>query len=407
MQLDLTILVILLILSAFFSAAEVAFITLTDAKVESMVKRKLPKAKIIQKLKAKPRRLLISILIGNNIVNIASASYATVIMTKLFESAVIGITTGIMTLMVLIFGEILPKSYATTHQRRFAIFAAPLLRFFQLAMYPFVIIFEWITLIATGKDTPDAVSEEELLALAKTGTKQGAIEKDEGIMIERLFKFNDITAEDIMTPRVLVSYIRETDTIKRAAKIIEDEMHTRFPIIRETPDNVIGFVHARDVLLSFHKDKEDETVKEIIRPLVTIPGQMPIDDVMREFQKHRTHMGVVVDEFGGTEGIVTFKDVIEELVGEITDEHQIEDDLIKRIDKNNILVAGDTDIRDINDFFNCNIPGDELDTIAEIILDTLQKLPRKGHTIKLGDISCHIEEVKKRRINLVRVSKKK
>ncbi|MBU0661338.1 hemolysin family protein [Patescibacteria group bacterium] len=405
MFLDISILILFLILSAFFSATEVAYISLTDAKVEAMIKRKLPRSRKIKKLKEKPRRLLATILIGNNIVNIAASSYATVIMGKIFDSAVIGITTGIMTLLVLVFGEIIPKSHANTHKKQFAIFAVPFLQSFQFIIYPFVLILEWITNITAGKDTPDTISEEELRAMAQTGLQQGSIEQNEGVMIERLFKFNDITAEDIMTPRVLMAFIRETHTIAEAAKIIEEKPHTRFPVIGETPDIVVGFVHARDVLLAFHKDQETAVVKAIARPIITIPGQMPIDDVMREFQKHRTHMGIVVDEFGGTEGIITFKDVIEELVGEITDEHQIDEELIKRIDKNTILVAGDTDIRDINDFLNVHIPGDALDTIAEIILDTLQKFPRKGAKIPLGDVVCTVEEIRKRRINRVNIRK--
>ncbi len=396
MTIQIILLLILLLLSAFFSASEVAFISLTDAKVEAMKKRGLPRADMVKRLTAQPRRLLVTILIGNNVVNIAASSFATVVATELFASAVVGITTGIMTFLVLVFGEIAPKTYATNHPKKFAIFSAPLLRMFQWLTYPLVLFFEWLTTLLTGKETPDSISEEELRALARAGIQQGAIEEDEGIMIERLFAFNDITAEDIMTPRVQVTYIEDSNTVEEATQIIEENPHTRFPVINETPDKILGFVHSRDVLLAFHNDKEQVAITEIMRPIVAIPKQMPIDDLMREFQKHSTHMAVVVDEYGGTEGLATFKDVIEELVGEITDEYDVSENLIERISKTKVRVAGDTEVREINDFLNCMIPGNEFDTIAEVMLDELQKLPRRGQSVRLGNTVCTVREVKKR-----------
>jgi CBS domain containing-hemolysin-like protein len=305
----------------------------------------------------------------------------------------------------LIFGEIIPKSYAASHAKKFAIFAAPFLHMLQLLLFPFVVIFEWITNIVAGKDMGDTVSEAELRALAKVSTEQGTIESDEGRMIERLFQFNDITAEDIMTPRVHIEYIEDTTTIDEATEIIINHPYTRYPVFHETRDTIIGFVHARDVLLAHHKDQEDDPIKGILHPIMSVPKQMRLDALMEEFQKRQTHMAVVVDEYGGTEGIVTFEDVIEELVGEIADEHDISENLIKRKDKTTVLVSGDTQIRDINDFLNVQIPGNELDTIAEVMLDELQKIPRKGQSVELGNTHCMIIETKKRRIQKVEVKR--
>ncbi|MBI2436954.1 MAG: HlyC/CorC family transporter [Candidatus Magasanikbacteria bacterium] len=324
MTLQLITLILLLALSAFFSASEVAFVSLTDAKVEAMIKRKFPRAEKIRELKKNPRRLLIMILIGNNIVNIGSASLATVLATSWFESAVIGITTGVMTILVLIFGEIIPKSYATNHAKKIAIFSTPIFTLLQYILYPFIIILESVTNAVAGKHGIDTVSEDEIRALTKQGARQGTIEKQERLMIERLFKFNDITAEDIMTPRVMVTFIEDTLTIDEVTEIIERSTHSRYPVIHDTPDTIVGFVHSRDALLAHHNDKENQPIKQIIRPIVAIPRQMKIDDCMREFQKQKIHVGVVVDEYGGTEGIVTLEDVIEELVGEITDEYDVD-----------------------------------------------------------------------------------
>jgi len=405
MTIELTILVLLLVLSAFFSASEVAFISLTDAKIETMVKKNLPRAKLIKSLKQNPRRLLVTILIGNNIVNIGAASLATVVAAVFFASGAIGIATGVMTLLVLIFGEIVPKAYASNHNKRFAILSAPILRLLQLVLFPFVIIFEGITTLVAGKHMPEKISEEELKAMATAGAKQGTIETDERAMIEKLFAFNDITAEDVMTPRVQTIFLEDTFSIEEAAEFIQTHPHTRFPVIKEHSDNVVGFVHARDVLLSYIDEKEEGIITDIILPILRIPKQLPIDDLLKEFQKTQVHLAVVLDEYGGTSGIVTLEDVIEELVGEIVDEHDVEDNIMKRLDKKTILVAGDEDVRDINEFLNCNIPGDPFDTIAEVVLDTLGKIPRRNMSVTLGDAVCTIVGVKNKTIVKVKVQK--
>lgn len=402
---NLVILLILLLLSAFFSGAEVAFLSLSDAKVQSMVEKKLPRAKLIAKLRSNPRRVLVTILIGNNIVNIAASSFATVVATELFDSAVIGIVTGVMTLLVLVIGEILPKAYATANPQKFAMFVSGPLRIFQWVAYPLVTAFEFLSNVVTGKHEENSISEEELKALAKLSAQQGSIQMNEGKMLEKILSFNDISAEDIMTPRVQVVFIDDTYTIEQATEIIKGNPYTRYPLFHQSTDNVIGYVHSRDVLLAYHEDKENTSVKDIMLPLVGIPKQMKLDDIMREFQKRQTHIAVVVDEYGGTEGIATFEDVIEELVGEITDEHDIDENMIQRVDKNTIIAAGDTTIRDINDFLNSLIPGNELDTIAEVMLDEIKKLPKKGQKVTLGNTTCQVMQVHKRRIDKVQIIK--
>ncbi len=405
MTLYLILLIILLLLSAFFSATEVAFLSLTEAKIDAMVEQKEKRSDLIKQLKKNPRRLLVTILIGNNIVNIAASSIATVVATELFASAAIGIATGVMTLLVLVFGEIIPKALATTHNKTMARFASPVLRLLQWIGFPLIVAFEAMTNLVAGKHTGEEISKEELAALTIASVEQGSLEKEEGAIMERVFEFSNITAEDIMTPRVHVVFIYDNTTIEEATETIEKSTHTRYPIAHDTPDKIIGYVHSRDVLLAFHRDKEHTSIKEILRPIIPVPKQMPIDEVMKQFQRNQAHMAVVVDEFGGTEGIVTFEDIIEELVGEITDEYDINEHMIQRVDKHTIIAAGNTDIRDINDFFNCEIPGDEFDTIAEIILDHLQKFPRKGEKVILGNTECTVLELRKNQIRKVRIIK--
>lgn len=321
MTVNLIILLLLLILSAFFSAAEVAFVSLTKAKIEVMIKRQLPQAQRIKALKHNPRRLLVTILIGNNVVNIAAASLATIVANDIFDSAVLGITTGVMTLLVLIFGEIIPKSYAANYTKRFAIFAAPYLRMVEIVCTPISIIFEKLTDIFAGKQREEWVSEDELRSLASTGAQQGTIEHDERAMIERLFTLNDLTAEDVMTPRSNIISIQKNLSVDAAADIISNTTHTRFPIIDKTVDRITGFVHSRDVLNAIQDDKENTLIQSLIHPILRIKKDERLDSLLRAFQRENIHMAVVTDAKDKTCGVVTLEDVLEELVGEITDEH--------------------------------------------------------------------------------------
>ncbi len=318
---NLIILLVLLFLSGFFSSAEVAFISLTPAKVSTMIKKDLPRAKLVKKLKDNPRRLLITILIGNNIVNIASASLATIVASEFFASAVLGVTTGVMTILVLIFGEIVPKSYASSHNKKFAIWAAPVIRLLQWILLPFIIVLEWVTHVFAGKQKEEKVSEDELKALAHAGVKQGTIEYDERIMIERLFALNDLQARDIMTNKSKIVSIPERLSVAEAAELIAKSTHTRFPVVHKNLDHIIGFVHSRDVLIALQHNKEKARIENIIRPILRVNKKKNLDDLLREFQRENIHMAVVEDNKGKTLGVITLEDVLEELVGEIEDEH--------------------------------------------------------------------------------------
>jgi len=287
---NIIILIILLILSAFFSATEVAFVSLTDSRVATMVKRKLSRAGLVQKLKSNPRRLLITILVGNNIVNIAAASFATVVAVGLFQSAVIGITTGVMTLLVLLFGEIIPKSYATNHVKKLAIWSAPILYIIQLIIWPVVVLFEILSNLLTGRHKPDKVYEEELKAMALIGKKQGTIEKDEEMILNNVFEMNDIEAGDIMTPKKKVKFLKDTMTIDEVADVIVGDPHTRFPIVHNNFDKVVGLVYAKDILAAFNNDTEDRSITKIMRPFFKVKIDVKIDRLMQIFQKKKIHI---------------------------------------------------------------------------------------------------------------------
>lgn len=399
------ILIVLIILSAFFSSAEVTFLSLNDAKITAMIAAKKKNSLLVKQLKSNPRSLLISILIGNNIVNIAAASLATVTFAEYFDSAVIGLTTGIMTIVILIFGEIVPKSFASSHAVLLSRYFAPILFFFKKIFLPIIWTMEKLTNLLVGNHKSEKISEEELRALAMVGVEQGTIEKNEGAMIEKLFKFNDISAEDIMTPRVELVYALDTSSMEEIAIEIEKHGITRCLVVKETTDNVLGFIHAQDVLLAFRNGKEKEAITSLIRPIVFVPKQMLINNILKEFQRRKIHIAVVLDEYGGTDGIITLEDIIEELVGEIVDEHDIDDDFIKRIGKNEIIVSGNVECRDVNRFLNIRLSDDDLDTVADFILETIKRIPTEGTTIDKDNFSCSVEKIENKVIKTVRIIK--
>lgn len=417
MTTQIIILVVLLALSALFSGIEIAFFTLSDIKIRSLVDKKRKNALKVKKLKDNPEKLLITILIGNNVVNVGAASLATVVATDLFGSSGVGIATGVMTFLILVFGEITPKSIANAKNEEISLFMAGPLILLMYILYPIIFILELITKFITkltGGDKGSLVSEEELKIMAKVGVEEKAIEKHEGEMINRIFEFNDITAADIMTVKsemeILDAQMKLCDALPR----ISMSQFSRIPIYKDDKDNIVGVVYAKDVLKEGSKcianpeEYNDQNIKltDISRKPLFIPENKLINDLLKEFQKKHIQISLVVDEAGTLLGLVTLEDVLEELVGEIIDETDIEKDLIKRIDKKNILVDGMTEIEDINDFFNIEIKAPRKDFISKYLLDKFGKIPQVGDEIEVDNLIYFISDADEKKINKVKITKK-
>ena len=404
-------LIILLILSGVFSGIETAFFSLSNLKVRSLLKIKKKGAiTTIYKLKQNPRRLIITILIGNNIANIGAAALATVIATDSFGSRGVGIATGVMTLLVLIFGEITPKSIASVYSEKISLLAARPLQLFMYLIFPVVLLFEGITklmhkLFNIENDNP-LLTQEEFRTLVEIGAEEHVLKRKEKEFIEGVLEFGDITAKEVMTPRTKMFALDGNLPLHKAIKSIANSPFSRVPIYDKEIDHIIGIVNLRDVLRYVQKKKTQFKLRRIARKPFFVPETKIIGDLFKEFQERKLHSAIVVDEFGGVSGMVTLEDLIEEIFGEIMDESDIKPESIMRIDKNTIVVHGDTEIFYINQFFGINLPEPEHSvTIGGLILERLKKLPRKGARLKIGDIWVKIEEVTAKHILKVRLRK--
>lgn len=324
------LLAILILMSSFFSATETAFLSLNRIRMKNMANDGNKKAKTVIYLVDQYDTLLSTILIGNNIVNIASASISTVLFTGIFGDSGVTISTIFMTIIVLIFGEITPKSLAKDFPEVFAMFAAPIIKFLSVVLMPINNIFAmWKKIVSTIFKSSDSrgITEEELITIVEEATQEGGIDAREGELIRSAIEFNELDATDILTPRIDIVGVEENSSIDEINKIFNDSEYSRLPVYKETIDNIIGVIHLKD--LHYHNSP---TTKGLIKDVVYTTQTIQISTLLHLLQTKKSHLAVVCDEYGGTLGIVTLEDIIEELVGEIWDEH---DEVIKEFEKIN------------------------------------------------------------------------
>lgn len=400
---DYAILFLLLFFSAFFSASETALFSLSMVQARTLLNQKRKGAEVVYRLKKNPKRLIVTILLGNNLVNIGASVLATVISTNLLGSKGAGIAVGVMTFLILVFGEIIPKSIATTTAEKISLIVGKPILFCMYLFWPFVWFFEKIAKIF-GR-TEELISEEQIKTMAIMGLEAGVLKKEEKEIIERAVRFADVTVEDVMTPRVDMFTLEGDLNLTEVLSTITKCPFSRIPIYIENKDNIVGILYVKDVLKYIAENKKDIKLKNLAKRPFIVPEQMPIDKLFKEFQKRHIQIAIVVDEHGGVVGLVTMEDLIEELVGEIIDETDISKELIKRIDKKTILVDGETEISAINNFFNVEIPGKGPETISAVILEKIGRIPKKGERINIDNLNLTIEEVTEREIKKVKIEK--
>lgn len=402
---EFVMLLFLLFFSAFFSGSETALLSLNKLRIKKLAKEGNENAIIVEELIKDPETLLTTILIGNNLVNIATASIATAIAISFFGNKGIGIATGIVTFMILIFGEIMPKSISAENAERISLIIAKPIRFFVKLFKPVAYLINLvIPLTKRGKKHRILVTEDEIRLLVEMGEKEGVIEKEEKEMIKGVFEVGDMVAKEVMIPRVDMVCIEVNSSIDEALKLIRETGFSRIPVYEENRDNIVGILYAKDLIRRIDK-KVKFKIRDIMRPPFFIPETKSLRELLREMQKRKLHMAIVVDEYGGTAGLVTLEDIIEEIVGEIMDEIDEEEKIIKKVAENEWLVNARARIEEVNEALGLEIPEEEFETIGGLVFNKLGKIPRVGDHIEINGTKIIVEKMRDKRIRKVRIIK--
>lgn len=374
--------IICVMFSAFFSASETAFTTLNRIRLKTEAEVGDSRAALVLSIAENYDKMLSTILIGNNIVNIASASLATIVFTHVLGDAGVSVSTAVMTVIVLIFGEISPKNLAKEHPEAFARFSAPFLRLLITILTPINFIFsQWKKLLNKifKKKSDNRMTQEELKTIVDEAQSEGGIDEEKGELIRSAIEFDDLTADDILTPRVDIVGIDEECPFQEISDIFLKNTYSRLPVYSDSIDNIIGIVHEKDYFSAQKSGISD--IKQVMKKVLYISRTVKISDLLRTLQKTKSHMAIVVDEFGGTEGLVTMEDIIEELVGDIWDEHDVVIDYFNQIDDHTYVINCSADLHDLFEEFDLG-DSDEFESasVGGWAMELLGKIPSVGDT---------------------------
>jgi putative hemolysin len=394
---QIVILSLLLLLSGFFSSAETALFSISKAKAIHLAKEKGYTNSLIKKMKDDPHRLLSTILIGNNIVNVGASALATAITINLVTSNAVGISTGVMTILILIFGEIFPKSVATRNNVLIARLVILPLYWLSVLFAPIIFMLNFIPTL-TGKMKRKAhVTEEELMTFVEVVEEEGGIEEEEKELIENIFEFDDTSASEIMTPRADM-YVINVDEELNLVDVIRTG-YTRIPVIEEDIDHVIGILNIKDLFMHQVTSSEAADVRKIMSEPFYVPENLKLDNLLQQFKKRKQHIAIIVDEHGGVSGLITLEDALEEIVGEIIDESDIFEPHIVKLNKDEWRVLGKSEIDEVNEKIQMSIPDSrEYDTFSGYILDKIGRIPQEKEEISLGDYMVTVYEMDGNRI---------
>jgi CBS domain containing-hemolysin-like protein len=398
--------VVCVLLSALFSGIEIAFFSIGELKVRALAEGGHRGAKIAHYLRSNPQRLLSTILIGNNLANIAAASLATLIALRLFGSQAVAVATALLTLVVLIFGEIVPKTLAAKHATAVVLWVAYPIYWFETLLSPVLFVLEPLIVKLTGGRglAVPFGTEEELKIALEEGGKAGVLETDEVKMIKNVFQLNDITAEDAMTPRTYMFALDGSLTLETVRDQLFNSTYSRIPIVHGSLDNITGILYKTTALKELAEGHCEVKLADIASPPLFVPCGKLADDLMKQFQQEKRHMAIVVNEFGEVMGLVTLEDLLEEVVGEIMDETDITEELIKRVGKNQILVHGRTEVRRINDFLKVDL-GNDAKTVSGLIQEHLGRIPAIGESVQIDRCRLVVDEADPKSIKRVQIFK--
>lgn len=395
-------------LSSFFSAAEIAFTSLNKIHVRSMLDKKVKNADKVKKILDSPQKLLNTVLIGNNLVNTLASTLATSVVIKLSKNnnVILALSTAFVTFLILVFSEVTPKNFANLNPDKVALGTAKTIIFFAWILTPIVFVLNLVTngfLILFGmkqeKKVP-VVTESDLKTIVDVGHEEGILKVDEKEMINNVFEFGSSTAKDIMIPRTDVIAINLTTEYKEILNLFKDEGLSRIPVYNENIDNIIGILYLKDLV--FNADQSNFELKKYLRKPFFTYEYKPIGELFKVMRVKKIPMAIILDEYGGTSGIITIEDLVEEIVGDISDEYDENEKQIERIKENEYIIDGSTKIDDVNQELNINLKSEEFDTIGGYLIGVLGYFPKANKVIKTDGLEFIVESVEKNRIEKVR-----
>lgn len=397
------IILVCLVFSAYFSATETAFLSYNRARIKTMAEKDNKKAALVLKLTEKYDKLILTILVGNNVLNVIVASIGTLLFARLFEyenpvkTAVFSVIA--VTVAILVFGEIIPKSLATDFPEKFACFSAPIISVIIIILTPITFIFSGIQKLSANivkTENDSKMSSEELLMLVDEVQQEGSIEESEGDLLKNAIEFSDRKAEDILTHRVDLEAVEFGSTKEEIAKVFTESGFSRLLVYDDTIDNVIGTIHRKDFY--YGSGITGKSIKEITVPPLFVHQSEKIDDLLKLLQKNKTHMAIVLDEYGGTLGIVTMEDILEELVGEIWDEHDEVVEEFSEISENNYKVDCSVNFDNFCEFFSVTDENTESISLGGWIMEKMERIPSAGESFEYDNLFITVSETEEHRI---------
>ncbi|MBR4462277.1 MAG: HlyC/CorC family transporter [Erysipelotrichaceae bacterium] len=400
-------LIILVLCYSFFSASETAFSSLNKIRLKAMINTGNTSAEKTLSLADNFSKLLTTILIGNTIVNVVAASLATVLFTNLYGGNGVAISSAVMTVVIMIIGEILPKTMAKHNPEKFAVSVTPLLRILVFLFTPLTFIFNLLEkLVSTFyEDNSETYSNDEIITMVEEANEEGEMEDHEAEIITNALEFNDLDVGEILTPRIDVIAIDvDEDSLQDIEKYYRDSGYSRLPVYEDSIDNIIGVLHEKDFYYHLLYEK-DLDIRTILQKTMYTSAQVKISSLLKQFQSSKTHLAIVVDEYGGTEGIITMEDILEELVGEIYDEHDEVIEYYKKIDDDTYLVKGDLDIDDFFEHFAIETDEDfEFNTTSAWVIDVLDKIPNIGDNFDYKNLHIEVTDADDKKVNVIKVT---
>ncbi|MBI4276894.1 MAG: HlyC/CorC family transporter [Armatimonadetes bacterium] len=409
---DLIVLGILLLLSAFFSGTETALFAVNRLRLRRLDEEGNLRAGLVLRMLEDPGRPLTAILVGNNVTNVAASVLAALIFLRLFgPGAGPWVAILVVTVALLVIGEITPKTFASKYAERIALWAARPIYLLSRVLFPIIQVLSAVTNVflrplgARVDLHSPLVTEDEIKQLVKMGEEEGIIEQDEREMIHSIFEFGETLVREVMVPRIDMVCVEADATLDEVLEAVLQHGHSRIPVFEEDIDHIVGIAYVKDLLRDLKRGRLQVRARELMRPALFVPETKKVDDLFQELQRKKVHMAVVVDEFGGTAGLVTIEDLLEEIVGPIMDEYDVEERPVEIVDDRTAVVDARVHIEEVNEALGLDLPQEEVDTIGGFVYSLLGHVPIQGETVHYDGVEIRVERIDGQRIAKVKITK--